>query len=292
MTEKTPLSPERPEGQRFTHVYVDRGKPVDDSPRLRRRVAALCDEIIFHVGDRHEVASIIPLELGLEVPLMGADWKAFLREIEIRDLLDLITIVFRYLTAKKTMRDAGANQRWIAQVRRIFEEENFGYTVDDAGGVHYRLDEEFARNRSASIAALQAARYANSLDGFEKGMTALASAPPDGKGAFRATFGAVEGLFKLIVPKAARLGAAELGDLVPLLNRQYSTDTAALRSSNKMHRSLKEWVDAAHFYRHEQGVEQISQPPQSLAVYLVSSGAAHLRWLAELDTASGPAGEK
>jgi hypothetical protein len=53
-----------------------------------------------------------------------------------------------------------------------------------------------------------------------------------------------------------------------------------------MLRSLKEWVDAAHFYRHEQGAEQIAQPPQSLAVYLVSSGAAHLRWLAELDAAT------
>jgi hypothetical protein len=123
-------------------------------------------------------------------------------------------------------------------------------------------------------------------------MAALANASPNGKGAIRVTFAAVEGLFKLIVPKAARLGAAELDDLAPLLDRQYKADATALRSSNKMLRSLKEWVDAAHFYRHEQGTEQIAQPPQSLAVYLVSTGAAHLRWLAELDSASRPAGEK
>ena len=51
--------------------------------------------------------------------------------------------------------------------------------------------------------------------------------------------------------------------------------------------SLKDWVDAAHFYRHEPGTEEVAQPPLPLAVYLVSIGASHLRWLAELDGASG-----
>jgi hypothetical protein len=275
-----------PEGQRFTHVYAERGKPVDDSPRVRRRIAA----VISGMRDARELPTLVPRELGLDLvwAAYGPNWPAFLGQVEVADLLDLITVAYRYLTVQKSgpMHDPSANERWLAEVRRIFEEENFGYTVDDAGGVHYRLDEEFARNQSATIAALQSARYANSLDGFRKGMAALAGAPPDGKGAIRATFAAVEGLFKLIVPKAVRLGAAELDDLMPLLDRQYSADATALRSSNKMLRSLKEWVDAAHFYRHEQGTEHIAQPPQSLAIYLVSSGAAHLRWLAELDEAT------
>src|SRR5207248_4172171 len=90
-----------PEGQRFTHLYVDRGKPVDDSPRVRRRVAAL----IYEIHDFEKLASIVPLELGLDVPwiAMGADWAVFLRQIKIRDLLDLITLAFRYLTAQKRL---------------------------------------------------------------------------------------------------------------------------------------------------------------------------------------------
>jgi hypothetical protein len=53
------------------------------------------------------------------------------------------------------------------------------------------------------------------------------------------------------------------------------------------HGSLGEWIDAAHAYRHEEGKpDAVAQPPLSLAVYLVSTGAAHLRWVAELDAAT------
>jgi hypothetical protein len=34
--------------------------------------------------------------------------------------------------------------------------------------------------------------------------------------------------------------------------------------------------------------DEVSQPPLNLAVYLVSTGAAHLRWLAELDASLQP----
>jgi hypothetical protein len=274
---------EVPIGARFSHVYLERGAPVEDSQRVRRRVAALIDTI----RDLEGFAGTVPGELGVDIIWsgMGPDWAHTLNRFSIRDFLDLVTVASRYLASKRRtgMFDTRAADLWIGTVRRIFEEENFGYTVDDAGGVHYRLDEDFARNRSATIGALQAPRYANVLDGFERGMAALAGAPPDGKGATRAVFAAVEGLFRQMVQNAPRLGAAELDGLMPILNRLYAADVTALRSSIKMLNSLKDWADAAHFYRHEQGVEAVAQPPSNLAVYLVSSGASHLRWLAELD---------
>src|SRR5262249_34453913 len=131
--------PSRPEGQRFSRVYVDRGKPVDDSRRVRRQVAA----VIHEMPDLNELPSIVPRELGLDLVWsgVGPDWPAFFNRIEVADFLDLITITYRYLTDKRRggMRDLSANERWVAQVRRIFEAENFGYSIDDAGGVHYRL---------------------------------------------------------------------------------------------------------------------------------------------------------
>lgn len=155
--------------------------------------------------------------------------------------------------------------------------------MDEQGGVHFRPDKEFAHNRAAAVAALQSSRYANALDAFERGMAALASVPPDGKGAVRYVFGAVETLFRLMVPRAPRLGATELDGLAPLLQHKYTADETARRASAKMLSSLKDWVDAAHLYRHEQGAEEVAQPPLEIAVYIVSTGASHLRWLAELD---------
>jgi hypothetical protein len=81
-----------------------------------------------------------------------------------------------------------------------------------------------------------------------------------------------------------RLGAAELNGLSPLLQTAHPNEDAAKHSSTKMLNSFKDWVDAAHFYRHEQGKpDEVVQPPLSLAVYIVSTGASHVRWLAELD---------
>jgi hypothetical protein len=126
-------------------------------------------------------------------------------------------------------------------------------------------------------------RVANALHAFEGGMAALAQAPPDGKGGIRGVFSAAESIFRLILPKAPRLGGAELDGLTPLLERLYAQEETARRSAAKMLNGLKDWVDAAHFYRHEEGAEEVAQPPLRLAVYIVSTGASHLRRLAEVD---------
>jgi hypothetical protein len=44
-------------------------------------------------------------------------------------------------------------------------------------------------------------------------------------------------------------------------------------------------IDACHNYRHEEGVEEPSQPSIDLAVSLISTGSAQLRWLISLDQA-------
>jgi hypothetical protein len=88
-------------------------------------------------------------------------------------------------------------------------------------------------------------------------------------------------------PDVHRLAAGELGRLQPLIEQAYSGDRRAQETSSEMLQSLRDWIDAAHGYRHEEGKpDTVAQPPLTLAVYLVSTGAAHLRWLAELDAAT------
>jgi hypothetical protein len=279
-------SPDTPPlGARFSHVYLDRGKPRQDSARMRRRLAAL----VFSLEDLNLFSAVVPRELGIDVPWVpggGSNWAAFFKNCELQDVLDLITVAFHYLVRLRGtgMRDLDANIRWVREVRRIFAEENLHYTVDDRGGVHFQFDEEFARNHAAAIGALQSSRYANALHAFENGMAALSHGPPDGKGAIRAVFGAAENIFRLVLPRAPRLAADQIDGLTPLLQQLYPQDETARRSVTKLLGSLKDWVNAAHFYRHEQGVEDVvAQPPLTLAVYIVSTGVAHVRWLAELD---------
>jgi hypothetical protein len=251
---------------------------------MRHRIGAL----IYDFRKLHE-------ELGVEIQQrMGINvdhyvrWTSFLKEIALRDVLDLITVAYGLL-AKSQFGGSVEARNWRLAIQQIFKEENVSYRIDDQGGVHFHIDQEFARNSATTIACLQSARYANARHAFEGGQTSLSKTPPDGKGAIRGTFGALEAVFRLMFPAAPRLTAKEADQqLRPLLRQAHAGDAAASGAANKLLTSFKEWIDAAHFYRHEQGVpDKVVQPPLQFAIYMVSSGAAHLRWLAELDTERG-----
>jgi hypothetical protein len=269
---------DRPKGQLFSHVYLERGQPKSDDRRLRNRVFALGQTIEL----RSSLADSIHLNLGVKVP-MGYErynWERFFAECEIQDLLSTITLAHRLLISRREHIRA---QGWAQGIARIFAEQNVHYEIDEQGGVHHAVDPEFAANRSAKIASLQGARYRNALDRYKKGLAKLRAEPPDGKGAITDLFASAECLFKLMCPRAARLGSAEADAISPLLEQQLKSDPVATRSAKLVLKSFKGWIDAAHFYRHEAGSEEVTQPPFSLAVQLISLGASYIRWLADID---------
>jgi hypothetical protein len=264
-----------PEGQRFSHIYLDRGKPTGDSDRMRIRMRSL---VVSLNSLSH--STVVEDELGIKF----LSWVHFFEHAETRDILCLVTVVYRHL-AKQQYVDEYQARTWLQGVERIFSEENVHYRVDRKGGVHFRIDEEFARVTAAAISGLQQQRYANSLDAFNRALAALAEAPPNGKGAIRYVFTAIEGLFILMFGDMSRLAAGDVKRLRPLIERIYSGDGRAQDTSKELLESLRGWINAAHGYRHEEGKpDTVAQAPLSLAVYLVSTGAAHLRWLAELDS--------
>jgi len=262
---------------RFSLLYGSRGEPAADSQRMRRRLyAAFQNQVI----DKDNLALLVASELGVEVPYFGYErnWEKFFLKSELRDALDFITILYNSLNYENF------RLAWLAQVGRIFKEENVYYRVDEAGIVHFAVDEEFERARLASLAVLQAPRYANVLVAYERTYRELDKTPPDGKEAIRATFSALEGLFKLMFDKAIRLGSKEVDTyLKPYIDQHYAGQTAALHAAQKLVGAFKEWVTGAHYYRHEQGQEKVVQPPLGLAIATAGAGAAFLRWLAELD---------
>lgn len=282
------MSDANPLGQRFSHVYLRKDEFLQDSPRARRRVAAL----IASTKDADGLGGFLISELGIDViyGMANLDWASTLGKYTTPDFLDVITLAYRFLNQKRgrAMHDPGANEKFLRTCRRIFAEEALSYVIDDAGGVHFKIDAEFASNSNSAIAALTAPRYGNALAEFEKGMAALSSATPDGKEGIRGVFGAAECLYKLIFPKAAKLTSAEaLKNLQSAVQSLYVTDAVAQRAASRMVNSLADWVDACHNYRHEQGVEEPSQPPLDLAIEMVSAGSGFVRWLVRFDKHAG-----
>jgi hypothetical protein len=269
----------RPVGERFTHLYM-RGEPMQDSKRMRRRLTELVRTLPL---DNWQYVTFLRAELGLDQPWTTSmrDLVEWIFDLASSDFLDFITVTYRYLNNGQ----ATSAARWRSEVDRIFREENVHYGLDERAGVHFRYDQQFEENRGRAIAALTGSRYRSTLNEFEKGMDALAKAPPDGKMAVMHTFRAVEGLFRLMFARAPRLGGAEAGQhLEPVLQRIYSGDNVAKNAASKMLNAFKDWIDAAHFYRHEVGQEEPSEPPLGLVILITGQGASFLRWLAELDT--------
>jgi hypothetical protein len=272
---------ERPQGQRFSHVYLRSPDLLQDSPRARRRVAALLDGITSSYLDG--ISIFINEEIGIDV-IFGYDrvnWPRTIERLDRSDFLDLFTIVFRFLTRKG---ERALAQRFVKAADRIFREENLHYELDESGGVHFRVDAQFAATIHEAIKALGASRYGNAKSEFEKAMAALSSAEIDGKQGIRGIFNSVECVYKLMFPRAAKLTSADaIGSLQPIVQTLYETNATAQRATNKSIQSFGDWIDACHNYRHEEGVEEPSQPPLELAVELVSVGASVLRWLIDID---------
>ncbi len=269
-------------GTRFSHNYLRSLELLPDSPRMRMRLAGP----IFSLGDSADRAARLQRELGVKIGYLTdeGDWVRVLERIDLRDVLDTITIIHNTIREKHEDDQARRRGVFIAICRRILSEEQVRYRIDDDGSVHFTVDELFEVNRIATIRALSGARYTSVRELFEKAFKELDHAPPNGKSAIRHVFFATEGLFRLMFEKAAKLDGAEVQKhLEPAVNRLHTEDVIANRFAQKMVASLRDWIDAAHFYRHEPGTEEPAQPPLELAIYCINQAAGHIRWLAQLD---------
>lgn len=278
-----------PVGQRFSHVYLGRGEPTQDSVRFRRRLSAFfyLNDVLKERGG--QFAAIIHREVGVDVPYVayeGYNFRAFFDKAEIRDVLDTITLIWTELDSSGYI---DAANEWRQFVQRSINEENLGYRLDKKSGVHYLVDEEFERNRLATVQHLANPRYGAVRVEFESAHEKLSKVPPDTKEAIRAVFEAMEILTKLMFGsrKVRRLTSAVVEkNLKPKVESAYTDDKVALKAANQFLSGLSDWINAAHEYRHGQEVEEPANPPVDLAVAMVSTGAAYLRWLVRLDLSS------
>lgn len=263
------------EGERFSLNYLRHPELLPDSLRMRRRIGSL---VFQHGGS--ELYALLNRRLGTDVAAYHANyeskWTKDFSAMDLRDVLDSITVV--------STRTGRISSVFLSEVRTVFQEEQVRYAVDDKGGVHFAVDQAFEQTRIATVITLGAARYTGVREALDRAYAALDQVPPDGKGAIRATFFACESLFRLAYPSAHQLGISEMAKhLKVAVDQRYDGQKPALYAAQKQFKQFQDWVEGAHFYRHEPGTEEPSQPPLEVAIHYVTSGTAWLRWLQGFD---------
>lgn len=274
-----------PKGMRFSHLYLRQPELLPDSKRMRRRIGTL----IGTLGDHRYLSRFgdyVESEHGISVvnAAHSSYWPGIVEKFDLRDVLDLVTSAYKFLSDLDYPREVTRRRNFIDQCRRIFHEEQVSYRVDDEGGVHFAVDAAFEETRVSTILALSSARYTSVRALYEQAFSHMDVSPPDGKAALRASFHATECIFRLMFANSHQLSASEVQKhLEPLVNRLYEGQKPAVNLAQKLVASLKDWIDGAHFYRHEPGSEEPAQPPIELAIYMLSQAGGHIRWLAKLD---------
>lgn len=288
------------QGMRYTHLYINRGEPVNDSTKARYRLSLLAEAEFpdssveqrrLGIDHKKKLTDFIQREIGVRFRTQKnsrvfESWSLFFEKITLEELLDTLTLIIspHYPNNISDIK----RHRIRDHVKRIFQEENLAFTIDDEGGVHPLVDAVFTRSMSAVIAGLEGARHKATLMRVEEIERHLLQEPRNYIAAIRSVFGACENLFKLMYgdPRLDAKSAAER--LQAVQQRLYHGHPTMLSSSAKLLAGFKEWINAAHFYRHEEGREEPGQPESEIAILLISEGLSYVRWLAAVDRKSAP----
>jgi len=274
-------------GKLFSKTYLRQppGTPDSISPRLRGRLAVFGEELSkSHDSIRASFCTIVESETGIEVPrgyehflLVGQ----FFKKADIRDVMDGVTALANALGVEGEGR---ARARWIEFCQRAFDEEGAAHSVDENGGVHYRIDVAFQEIAESVIAALAGEGYSAASTSINEAVEHLTKARPDSKAAIRAVFEGVENTFKVVTDSGTALTANNVASLLrPIVAMAYSgSDAVAKGAAEQTLEALKDWTNACHKYRHGYNDLDPIEPSLELAIVLVGSGLNYARWLASI----------
>lgn len=265
------------EGEKFSLVYLNRSEPVRDSQRFRNRLAAYYWESLHKYYDS-AIVKIIQKEIGAEVPFTAMSYSVsdFFKKNETRDVLDAITLIYRILSPSGPSQ---SSEQWKQFVSRVMKEENLGYQLDTKCGIHYLVDEEFERNRFSTLSVLDNPQYNGVRAAYEDAYRYMDNTPIDTKASVRSMFESIEILVKQMVQTKNLNKWIVENSLKEKCTEPYKNDETALRVVSELFDGFARWVEGLHNYRHGQGSKEPVAPSEGVAIYVLSSGSAFLRWL-------------
>jgi hypothetical protein len=265
--------------QTFKTTHVPRGPRTDDSERLRRRLAQFFRSIEW--ASTGKAAQHTSMSMGHN--LTDSNLPTFLEECTIVEFLEAVTHIYdglpedeyndAYLSADA--KESYPKAKWLSFITQAFEDENVAYRVLPDARVTYFVDELFEQARISSLEALDERGLETAQGHFEAALQALKH-PDKSSLAISEFFKATENAFKVIT------GEAQLkeGNCQSALQRLVGPKTTAENTAtNLMLTSFGKWIAAAHNYRHADDTEVPMPPSKELAVWMISTGMSHLRWM-------------
>lgn len=268
------------EGALFRRNYVREPVPLADSARARQRLLVFFTDFLSPDQQANFVTEVERL-LGIEYPRTPGGYALhgdFWRRAGIIDVLSGITLVLRLAQSRGQLNQ----QRAHATARRIIAEEGLHYRIDDALGVHYLVDEEFARISETALAGLGQPRFAAASHALDEALSHLDPGRQSGKALIRGVFEAVESAFLVAInqPTVNRLNAQSIdAHLKPILMARYASYAEAQDKVDRAMEMFKAWVHSAHPFRHGAALAQIHEAPIDLAIMSATQGMAFLRYI-------------
>lgn len=142
------------------------------------------------------------------------------------------------------------------------------------------VDEEFSTTVQSVLDGLGDPKFTAARSALEDALGNLSPTRQSGKGLIRGVFEAVESAFLVVIEKKAnRINGQSIEQhLKPLLNERYSGIPEAGDKIDRMLRTLKEWVNSAHPYRHGAPFEEVHEAPLDEAILSATIGMGFLRY--------------
>lgn len=260
------------EGELFRRNYVRQEVPLEDSARARSRFAALFDASAL---SNAAFRGLIQQELGVGNEVHKGFLSIFWQKAEIADVLSAVTLWFNML-------QGAPKSAFLTNARRIFAEEHLRYRIDNRGGVHYLVDEEFERTTDAALVGLGEPQFAAAKHALEEALARLNPPNQSGKALIRGVFEAAESAFLVVIAEGAvnRLNDQAVDRfLKPILLARHAAHPDAEDKVDRALAVFKGWVRAAHPFRHGAPLDQIHEAPIDMAVMLASLGMDFIRYI-------------
>lgn len=264
----------------YSQAFVPKGPRVHDSDKLRARVAVVFDQLDY----QQQLRAYEHLRKKLGTPNSSTQVPFYLKQCLAVDFLSAVSHIANGLQSP----DLGAafyklhspQTRWVQDVAEAFHEENAAFKVLDNGSVVPFVDQEFVEQVAETIVGMSGDRY-KSASGYVHVALAQLKAPVTFGEAIASVFKAAENVFKMSSDQA------NLGKGAHDFYRKNWVDALPQTERNaagQMLNSLADWIVAAHNYRHADAEPAPIPPTRDFAVWMVSCGMAHIRWMVHVDT--------